>query len=52
MSHATFAPTTQPYTTQTTVGQLVADRPVDGVTVLAAGGTQIIRTDRIDGARP
>ncbi len=30
--------------------ELVADRPVDGVTVLAAGGTQIIRTDRIDGA--
>lgn len=27
MSHATFAPTAQPYTTQTTVGQLVADRP-------------------------
>ena len=25
---------------------LVTDRPVDGTVVLAAGGTQIIRTDR------
>ena len=31
--------------------ELVADRPVDGTTVVAPGGTQIIRTEHTPGAR-